>query len=179
MKVLKDITNFFILKDYQDKIRMTAKDFGYILLFKICIAYISVIIGNLLLTYVFKLKVDSIHSKIAIGELYYLGVILAPILEELFFRLPLLLISMVLKNFKMLVMISYVCISVFFGLIHITNYNNFSNYSALEMLVITFPQILGGFVLGWVCLKYKFGLLWSILLHASFNFIGVSLSALL
>lgn len=179
MKILKRITDFFILKDYQDKIRMTLQDFGYILLFKICIAYISLIIGNLLLLYVCKVKVGSPHSTRSISDMYYSAVVLAPILEELLFRLPLLIISVVIKKLEMLVMISYVFISMVFGLIHVTNYSNFSDFSGLEMLLITLPQILAGFVLGWVCLKYKFGLLWCILLHASFNFIAVSLSVLL
>ncbi len=91
----------------------------------------------------------------------FLAVILAPLLEELFFRAPLTLFKGK-KTFK----IAFYVIAVLFGLVHITNYGMTTNVLLLAPILVAPQTILGGY-LGFI--RTRFGLQWSILLHAAYN----------
>ncbi len=57
--------------------------------------------------------------------------------------------------------------AIAFGLIHVTNYENVSNYLLAIPLVLS--QLVSGYTLGFV--RLKFGLKYSIFMHAAWNFI--------
>ncbi|MEC3879700.1 CPBP family intramembrane glutamic endopeptidase [Parapedobacter sp. 10938] len=85
----------------------------------------------------------------------------APVMEELFFRYPLKFV----RN-RVLKVAMYIS-SVFFGLYHLSNYANQEVLFYALAPIIVGSQLLGGFLLAYLRLKY--GLRWAILLHAVFN----------
>ena len=98
------------------------------------------------------------------------GAIVAPIIEELLFRAPLTSFKKP-KSFK----IAFYSFALLFGLIHITNYELSTKIILLSPILIL-PQLLGGGYLGYI--RVRFGLRWSILLHATFNFLILNLEFL-
>jgi len=65
--------------------------------------------------------------------------------------------------------ILFYSVAVLFGLIHISNYNNF-NYASLALILIPVliaPQIWAGLTLGYIRVKY--GFFWGFFLHAAHN----------
>lgn len=101
------------------------------------------------------------------GMILFLAVIIAPLFEELFFRAPLTLFK---NGFKY----AFFILAVIFGLIHILNFEMTTNVMLLAPVLILPQTILGGY-LGFI--RVRFGLEWSILLHACYNlfFVGISL----
>ena len=97
-------------------------------------------------------------SKIGI---FFLIVILAPLLEEVIFRAPLTAFKKGLQ-FR----IAFYAIAIIFGFIHITNYQISTNVLLLSPILVL-PQILLGFYLGFI--RVRFGLVWSIALHGIYN----------
>ncbi|WP_350288647.1 CPBP family intramembrane glutamic endopeptidase [uncultured Croceitalea sp.] len=95
--------------------------------------------------------------------LFFLAVIMAPVLEELIFRAPLGLF----KNSKFFKYAFYMSV-LLFGLIHIGNFQDIDGYYWLIPILVA-PQISAGVFLGFI--RTKLGLVWSILLHAMHNFI--------
>lgn len=95
----------------------------------------------------------------------------APVMEELFFRYPLKFARN--RILKVAVYIS----SVVFGLYHLPNYANQEVLFYALAPIIVGSQLLGGFLLAYLRLKY--GLRWAILLHAVFNALFTIPSALL
>lgn len=97
-------------------------------------------------------------------------VILAPLLEELIFRAPI----TAFKNPKYFGFFFYL-LAILFGYIHITNFEISQNILLVSPILVL-PQILLGGYLGFI--RVRFGLIWSIALHASYNGILVSISLL-
>jgi membrane protease YdiL (CAAX protease family) len=93
--------------------------------------------------------------------IFFLAVILAPVLEELIFRAPLTLFYNQ-SYFKP----AFYTFAILFGLVHITNFTITTNVLLLAPVLVLPQTILGGY-LGFI--RVKFGLAWSILLHASYN----------
>lgn len=118
-----------------------------------------------------KHSVSELLANNSILFILFSAVIMAPLFEELIFRAPITLFGEH-KNFKFF----FYLFAVLFGLVHLFNYKgNFTTTTLLVTPILTAPQtVLGGY-LGFI--RVKFGLLWSILLHAIYNglFIGVSL----
>lgn len=98
------------------------------------------------------------YSKPAI---FLFAVVAAPLIEELIFRAPITLFDE-RKTFR----IMFYVFAVIFGLIHLSNFNISRNVLLLAPLLVAPQTILGGY-LGFI--RVKFGLIWSILLHASYN----------
>ncbi len=95
--------------------------------------------------------------------LVFLVVVVAPIFEELLFRGSLVLF----KESKFFNIAFYVSI-ILFGLIHITNFEITATVLVLTPFLVA-PQLILGVFTGFI--RVKFGLGWSILLHASHNLI--------
>jgi len=89
------------------------------------------------------------------------AVIIAPLVEELVFRGPITLF----KNPEYFTKAFYL-FSLAFGFIHINNYDITLNVLLFSPILVL-PQILLGGYLGYV--RVKFGLVYSILLHATYN----------
>lgn len=93
--------------------------------------------------------------------IFLFTVIAAPLIEELIFRAPITLFQN--KNsFK----IAFYTFALIFGLVHITNFNMTTNVLLLAPILVL-PQIILGGYLGFI--RVRFGLGWSILLHAAYN----------
>ena len=101
-------------------------------------------------------------------QLAFFVVILAPVFEELLFRGSLTLFKKP-KSFK----IAFYIFTLIFGLIHISNFEITTNVLLLSPILVL-PQILLGGYLGFI--RVKFGLQWSMLLHATYNGILLYLS---
>ncbi|WP_299103775.1 CPBP family intramembrane glutamic endopeptidase [uncultured Tenacibaculum sp.] len=93
--------------------------------------------------------------------IFLFAVVLAPLLEELIFRAPITLFRDE-KSFK----IAFYFFAVIFGLVHITNFTMTTNVLLLAPILVL-PQIVLGCYLGFI--RVKFGLGWSMLLHACYN----------
>jgi membrane protease YdiL (CAAX protease family) len=103
---------------------------------------------------------DALKSS-STTRFFLLAVVFAPLTEELIFRAPLTLIKKK-KYFKT----GFYAIALLFGYIHISNYELNTSVILFSPLLIA-PQFFVGLYLGYI--RVKFGLLWSIALHASYN----------
>lgn len=89
------------------------------------------------------------------------AVIFAPLIEELIFRAPLTLFKK--PNYFR---ISFYTFAILFGFLHVLNYEITSNILVFSPILIA-PQLCIGLYLGFI--RIRFGLLWSIALHATYN----------
>lgn len=103
--------------------------------------------------------------------LLFMAVVVAPVLEELFFRGPLVWF----KNSRHFKGIFY-GMALLFGYIHISNFELSTQVLALSPLLVA-PQISMGLLLG--TLRIKFGLLWSMAMHAIYNLVLIGPMVLL
>lgn len=93
------------------------------------------------------------------------AVILAPVLEELFFRGPLLFFKES-SHFKY----AYYASILIFGFYHITNFELTKTTLLLAPLLVA-PQLSVALFLGYT--RIRFGLLWAMVLHACYNLIFI------
>lgn len=108
---------------------------------------------------------EKLLQEFSALTIFFLAVILAPALEELLFRGPLVFFKTP-KSFKLAFYISI----LLFGLIHLTNFEDLNGqYWAAPIVVL--PQLFAGTFLGFI--RIRQGLPWSILLHAAHNFVLV------
>ena len=144
-------------------------------------------------------RLQKIFKEMKPDLIFFFAVIIAPFLEEIMFRLvlkfrsnflilwPLQLLILLqvsnkinllktIRNFwnKFYVWIFYL-ITIAFGLIHILNFKPSINIYLLAPVLVA-PQILIGISLGY--LRIRFGLIWSILFHAFYNGILLSIALL-
>jgi len=112
-------------------------------------------------------SVDNILKTQGAVHFFIFAVIIAPILEESIFRAPLTLFKKK-KSFK----IAFYAFALAFGFIHITNYDITTNILLFSPLLIA-PQFFAGLYFGFIRVRY--GLLWSIALHATYNAFFLSL----
>jgi hypothetical protein len=144
-------------------------------------------------------RLQKIFKEMKPGLIFFFTVIIAPFLEEIMFRLglkfrsnflilwPLQLLILLqvsnkinllktIRNFwnKFYTWIFYL-ITIAFGLIHILNFKPSLNIYLLAPVLVA-PQILIGINLGY--LRIRFGLIWSILFHAFYNGILLSIALL-
>ena len=129
---------------------------------------ISLLIVASIIQAIFKLEmgkhaIDDLFENNSPIVIFMLAVLVAPILEELIFRGPLVWF----KNSNYFKSIFYF-FTVCFGFMHITNFELTPQVWLLSPLLVA-PQVSVGFILGFI--RIKFGLLWSMILHASYNLI--------
>lgn len=163
----------FLKNPRNQKLDLTAQEryqlFSRLLFFTVVC---SIILGlcTQAITTIFQLDfgnhaVDELLSNYSPLTILLLAVIIAPLLEELFFRAP-------LGLFKKNTSFRYAFYSsvLLFGLLHITNFEGLDGqYWAVPLLVS--PQVSAGIFLGFI--RTKLGLIWSVLLHAAHNLILV------
>ncbi len=104
---------------------------------------------------------ESLLKELSAFHFFIFAVVIAPILEESIFRAPLTLFKNK-KAFK----IAFYTLALLFGFIHITNYEITTNILLFSPILIA-PQVFAGFYFGFI--RVRFGLLWSIALHATYN----------
>lgn len=105
--------------------------------------------------------IEEMLKTYSFWVIMFLSVVLAPLLEELFFRAPITLFTDP-KTFK----IAFYTLTIIFGLIHLTNFKTTTNVLLLAPILVAPQTILGGY-LGFI--RVRFGLGWSMLLHAGYN----------
>ncbi len=104
-------------------------------------------------------------TNIYIGSLSGLLIILIPNLNILHVNLKLRIRSFYLINYKFL----FYFLTFSFGILHLLNFQNLEliHYFISPLLVVN--QIFMGFILGFARTNYKFGFLFSFLIHAGIN----------
>ena len=93
--------------------------------------------------------------------IFLMAVGFAPLFEEIIFRAPLTLFKKQ-NTFK----IFFYLFAILFGFVHLFNFTITQNVLILAPILVA-PQILLGCYLGFI--RVRFGLLWSIALHACYN----------
>lgn len=105
--------------------------------------------------------VEELFKTLSPLHFFMFAVVLAPLIEESVFRGPLTLFKQP-KYFK----IAFYIFAITFGLVHITNYEMTTKILICSPILIA-PQFFAGMYFGFI--RVRFGLLWSIALHASYN----------
>lgn len=108
-----------------------------------------------------KHKTDDLFLKYSYFQVFVLMVLLAPILEEVIFRGPLVLF----KRSSFFPLAFYLS-CLLFGMVHLGNFEEGASLLWWAPLLIA-PQALMGFFLGY--LRVKLGLHYAILMHMSHN----------
>ncbi len=110
-----------------------------------------------------KHAIDKAMDEYPIAFLFLAAVILAPLMEELIFRGP-----MVFFKDKSYFNIIFWLLTLIFGFYHITNFDITTAVLLFSPLLVL-PQIIVGAILGFI--RVRFGLLWAIGLHSVYNFV--------
>lgn len=110
-----------------------------------------------------KHAIDDFMDKYSPWFLLFAAVVLAPVLEELFFRGPLIFFKRS-PFFKYL----FYLFTLVFGFYHITNFEINTTTLLLSPLLVA-PQLSVGVFLGFI--RVRFGLSWAVALHALYNLI--------
>ena len=110
---------------------------------------------------------DSLFDDSNGFKILFFAAILAPLIEELIFRGPLVYFSQP-RAFK----IAFYVIGIIFAYVHIFNFEITTNVILFSPLLVA-PQFFIGLIFGFI--RIRFGLIWSILLHSIYNGILVSL----
>ena len=100
-------------------------------------------------------------------QFFFVAAIVAPFFEELIFRGPLTLFKKP-KIFRL----AFYTIGFIFAYVHIFNFEMNLNVVLFSPLLVA-PQFFVGMIFGYI--RVKFGLLWSILLHGTYNGVLFSL----
>jgi hypothetical protein len=146
-----------------EKLRLFAK----LLVLALCSSILLLIIASVI-QHIFNIEVgehaiDDLFNNNSEIKIFFLAVIVAPFFEELIFRGPLIFF----KNSNYFPTVLYIS-TIAFGLVHISNFELTTQVLLLSPLLVA-PQISIGFLLGYI--RVKFGLFWSIALHASYNMV--------
>ena len=201
MKILKDIKNinaYILNPKHNIDIHYSSKE-KWRILFN-CLVYDIIIL--IFLVYPILIGIDryivpfvssNIIDKSSLIDISLYFIIIAPIFEELIFRLPLkyehnylfnVIQNIINKESNTLekFWITYFkpifyLFSFGFALVHITNYENNQTIFYLLAPLIVLSQGIGGLILGYV--RMHLGLKWAILNHALFNFIIIILIPML
>ncbi|MDL5511797.1 CPBP family intramembrane metalloprotease [Arenibacter sp. M-2] len=113
--------------------------------------------------------IETFLAKYSVISLFFVAVILAPIVEETLFRGPLIWFRNT-KYFKFGIYASV----LLFAAVHLTNFEMSRQVYYIAPLLVA-PQLILGVFLGYV--RVKMGLQWSICLHAMYN--GVLITPML
>lgn len=107
--------------------------------------------------------INELLEKYSFVLIVFFAIVIAPIIEELIFRAPLVLF----KSSPFFKAIFYL-FTLVFGFYHITNFEITSSVLLFSPILVA-PQISAGLFLGFI--RVRFGLLWSIALHACYNLV--------
>ena len=107
--------------------------------------------------------IEEMWDTYSLPMVIFLGVIVAPFFEELLFRGTMVFFRNSL-NFKYI----FYVLTLVFGYIHISNFEITTTTLLLSPLLVA-PQIAVGALFGFI--RVRFGLIWAILLHATYNLV--------
>lgn len=108
-----------------------------------------------------KHKTEDLFNRFSPVQAFFLMVVLAPTIEELIFRGPLVFF----KRSSLFPLAFYLSCLVF-GLVHLSNFENGSSMIWWAPLLVA-PQIIMGFFLGFI--RVRLGLIFAILMHMGHN----------
>ncbi|WP_036154138.1 CPBP family intramembrane glutamic endopeptidase [Maribacter forsetii] len=154
----QDITNPFA-----NKLRTSFKLLIIALCTSIVLLLITSGVENLLQLEMGKHAMDDLFENYSPLLIFFLAVVVAPFFEELLFRGPLIFF----KDSKFFKYAFYV-FTIAFGFMHISNFEMSTQVVLFSPLLVA-PQIGVGFLLGFI--RVKFGLVWSMALHACYNMV--------
>jgi len=106
-------------------------------------------------------KLEEMFKGMSFLQILLIGSVLTPIIEETLFRAPITIFAKP-KSFKY----AFYIFTLLFGFVHISNFEITTNVLLLSPILIL-PQIVVGGYFGYI--RVKFGLLWAMLLHGSYN----------
>jgi len=112
-----------------------------------------------------KHAIDDFFENYPAIYLFLGAVVLAPVLEEILFRGP-----MVFFKHKSYFSVIYYTLTLIFGFYHITNFEITSTTILMSPLLVS-PQLFVGSALGFI--RVRFGLSWAVGMHALYNFVLV------
>ena len=168
-ETLKDLITYFknplLEKDSNKEIGYRFKTFFLLLVISILTSILVTplysVIEALGLVDMDTHKTQEMFKDMSALQIILIAAISVPIIEELIFRAPITTFKKP-KSFKYAFYIS----SLIFGFIHITNFEITTNVLLLSPILVL-PQLLVGGYFGYI--RVKFGLIWSMLLHGSYN----------
>ncbi|MDG2193270.1 MAG: CPBP family intramembrane metalloprotease [Polaribacter sp.] len=165
IEIIQFIKNPTAEKDPNTNFNYRLSKFGQVFAISLISSFaLAILIGILVLSNLVSIEqhaMKDIMDSYSMPFVFFLAVVLAPILEESIFRAPLTLFKKQ-PSFK----IALYTATLLFGFMHITNYE-ISLRILLFSPILVAPQIFLGFYLGFV--RVRFGLLWAMALHACFN----------
>jgi hypothetical protein len=165
LELIKYLKNPVLEEDENTNFTYRIKKFGFIvlicLLTGIAISPIFSIIDAFSWVDMENHAMEDMIKQLSKPQIFLLAVVMAPLLEEIIFRAPLILFKKA-KSFK----IAFYTFAIIFGLIHISNFGMTLNVILLAPILVA-PQIILGGYLGFI--RVRFGLVWSIALHACYN----------
>jgi len=169
--LLKYLQNPVLEKDSNTNFWYRLKMFISLLVLSIVISFLITIFNGLLeyfgILHENKHATD-VYLKDSKGlQFLFIASIVAPIIEEIIFRAPLVLFKKASK-FK----IAFYTIAIIFGYVHIFNFEINLNVLLLSPFLIA-PQFIVGLIFGYI--RVRLGLIWAILLHSFYNGILVTL----
>lgn len=164
-ELLKYLKNPVLEQDSNTDFKYRLKKFSHLLIISLAtgllLSPIFVIIEEFGWVNMDDHAMEDMMKNFSIPVIFFLAVILAPLFEELIFRAPLTLFKKP-KNFK----IGFYVFAILFGLVHITNFKITQNVLLLTPLLVLPQTLLGGYF-GFI--RIRFGLGWSMALHAFYN----------
>lgn len=170
-ELIEFIKNPVLGKDENTKFSYRLKKFFLIFVISLATSFFFTILLSILNKSGFisteEHAVKNIFETKGAVYFFFFAVIMAPLLEESIFRGPLTLFKKK-KGFK----IAFYAFAIAFGFLHITNYEITKNILLFSPLLLA-PQIFAGFYFSFI--RVKFGLLWSIALHSTYNAFLLSL----
>jgi len=147
--------------DFKHRIQIFGKLLVVCLVTGFIISPIFVLIEKLGLVDMQEHAMEELMKKMSKAIVFVFATVIAPLFEELIFRAPLTAFKKE-KQFK----IGFYVFAILFGFVHITNFNITTTVLLLSPLLVL-PQTLVGGYLGYI--RVRFGLLWSMALHSSYN----------
>ena len=159
-------------KDRNNNVLHTLKTFVILLFFSFFVVFSLLILIGILTTFGLieqgNHALDNLFEENSTLRVFLFAAILAPVIEELIFRAPIVLFKKA-KAFR----IAFYSFALLFGYVHISNFEITTNALLFSPILVA-PQIYLGLVLGYM--RIQFGLIWSILMHAVYNGVLISIS---
>ncbi len=163
--IIKPVYTQDIESSLSEKLRVLFKLLIIALTASILLLMAAAVLESILKLEMGKHAMDDLFGNYSVALIFFLAVIVAPFFEELLFRGPLVFF----KDSKFFKPIFYF-FTIAFGFMHISNFEMSTQVLLFSPLLVA-PQISVGFLLGYI--RVKFGLLWSMALHAIYNMVLV------
>lgn len=147
--------------------------------FTLLFAELSLLIVYVPIVYIIENYIaveEAVDLNLNIILSFLLLVLVIPFIEEVFFRLGLRrksLIKLIFteKQWEKFFPLFIYASAIIFGLVHISNYANFSWLFILVSPILIFTQLIGGFILSYLRVRFNFWL--GFLYHALWNFTAI------